>query len=101
MTAPSTDTLRPTGVGRRVEVGRYTIPGAERILYGQRINGVVRVSDVPARGRGRAYLVDRGLELDGYESLKALVADYLEQADRLAEIPMAESALERYLATLP
>jgi hypothetical protein len=37
----------------------------------------VRVTDVPAHGRGRAYLVERGLEHDGHAALKALVADYL------------------------
>jgi hypothetical protein len=36
-----------------------------------------RVTDVPAHGRGRAYLVERELELDGYSALKALVSDYL------------------------
>jgi hypothetical protein len=65
--------------GHRVELARYTLAGGdERILYGQRVDGVVRVSDVAARGHGRAYLVERGLEEDGYEALKALVADYLE-----------------------
>lgn len=65
-------------VGQRRELERYTIPDAgQRILYGQRIDGHVRVTDVPARGHGRAYLVERELEQDGYQALKALVADYL------------------------
>jgi hypothetical protein len=38
----------------------------------------VRVTDVAAHGHGRAYLVERGLEQDGYSALKSLVADYLE-----------------------
>lgn len=29
-------------VGERVELGRYRTTASERILYGQRINGVVR-----------------------------------------------------------
>jgi hypothetical protein len=49
----------------------------------------VRVTDVAAHGPGRAYLVERGLEQDGYEALKALVADYLEQAGLLSDVPMA------------
>ncbi len=62
-------------VGQRRELERYTIPDAgQRILYGQRIDGHVRVTDVPARGHGRAYLVERELEQDGYQALKALVA---------------------------
>ena len=95
MTTPTvTETVRNGNhVGQRVELGRYTIPGQERVLYGQRINGVVRVTDVPACGRGRAYIVERELEHDGYDALKALVADYLEQAELLADVPMAVSPL--------
>ncbi len=49
--------------GHRVELARYTAAGGEeRILFGQRVDGVVRVTDVPAQGRGRAYLVERGLD---------------------------------------
>src|SRR5450755_4047915 len=54
----------------------------------------VRVTDVPARGRGRAYLVERGLEHDGYDALNALVADYVEQGELLAAVPMTVSPLE-------
>jgi hypothetical protein len=86
--------------GHRTELGRYTVPTGERILYGQRVDGVVRITDNPARGRGRAYLVERGLEQDGNSALKALVADYLREADRLQEIPMASSPIERYLEHL-
>ncbi|MHB8659785.1 MAG: hypothetical protein ACYC91_17920 [Solirubrobacteraceae bacterium] len=68
---------QPGPIGHRVELARYTIPIGERILYGQRVNGVVRVSDSPARGQGRAYLVERGLEQDGNAALQALLADYL------------------------
>ena len=95
MTTPTvTETVRNGNhVGQRVELGRYTIPGQQRVLYGQRINGVVRVTDVPAGGRGRAYLVERELEHDGYDALKALVADYLQQAELLADVPMAVSPL--------
>jgi hypothetical protein len=76
--------------GRRVELARYTVAsGDERILYGQRVDGVVRVTDVAAHGHGRAYLVERGLEQDGYAALRSLVADYLEQAELLAAVPMA------------
>jgi hypothetical protein len=84
-------------VGKRVELGRYSVPGGERILYGQRVDGVVRVTDVPASGHGRAYLIERELEQDGYAALRALVADYLQQARRLGAPPMALSPLQRYL----
>jgi hypothetical protein len=95
MTTPTVTEIRRNGnlVGERVELGRYTVPAGERVLYGQRVNGVVRVTDVPAHGAGRAYLVERELEHDGYDALTALVADYLEQAERLGEVPMAVSPL--------
>jgi hypothetical protein len=84
-------------VGQRVELARYTIPAGERVLYGQRINGVVRLTDVPLTAGGRAYLVERELEQDGNAALQALVADYVEQAQRHGEIPM-HVPLGRYLA---
>ena len=95
MTIPTvTETIHNGNhVGQRVELGSYTIPGQQRVLYGQRINGVVRVTDVPASGRGRAYLVERELEHDGHNALKALVTDYLQQAELLADVPMAVSPL--------
>ncbi|MGI8414134.1 MAG: hypothetical protein ACR2LV_10475 [Solirubrobacteraceae bacterium] len=99
----STTTITPTAhtkatVGERVELARYTAAaGGERILYGQRVEGVVRLTDNPACGRGRAHLIERGLEHDGHDALIALVADYLDQAERLKETPMGASLLDRYL----
>lgn len=84
-------------VGERVELARYTIPAGERVLYGQRINGVVRLTDVPLAPGGRAYLVERELEQDGNAALKALVADYVDQGQRHGEVPM-HIPLGRYLA---
>ena len=95
MTAQATTEIQRAAspVGERVELARYTVPVGERILYGQRVDGVVRVTDVPAQGRGRAYLVERELERDGYDAVKALVADYLQQAGLLEDVPMAVSPL--------
>jgi hypothetical protein len=44
MTTPTVTEIRRNGnpVGERVELGRYTVPAGERILYGQRVDGVVR-----------------------------------------------------------
>ena len=53
----------------------------------------MRVTDVPAGGRGRAYLVERELEQDGYGALTALVSDYLDQVELLEDVPMAVSPL--------
>ena len=81
--------------GARVELARYWVASGERVLYGQRVDGVVRVTDVPLVPGGRAYLVERGLEEEGANAnaaLRALIADYLQQADALGEVPMAAVA---------
>jgi hypothetical protein len=95
MIAPTVTEIRRNGtpVGERIELARYTVPAGERVLYGQRVNGVVRVTDVPASGCGRAYLVERGLEHDGYDALRALVADYVHQAGEHDLIPMLHALL--------
>jgi len=88
--------------GDRVELTHYTVAhGGERLLYGQRVNGSVRVTDVPRTPGGRAYLVERDLQLDGNTALRALVSDYLAQSKRLNAIPMACSPLEQYLQHMP
>ena len=71
--------------GAPVELARYRISSGERIIRGQRILGVVRVSDIPADGRGRRYLIER--ELASMDELQALVDDYLEQAEIWDAIP--------------
>ena len=80
-------------VGERVELARYTVRSGERIVFGQRVEGAVRITDRPVANGGRAYLVERGLEQDGYAALKALVADYRRVALRLDQVPMATSAV--------
>ena len=71
----------------RVELGRYTISAGERIVYGQRVLGVVRLVDIPVDGRGRRYVIERGLT--SMAELEAIVADYLQQAARW-DAPPAE-----------
>jgi hypothetical protein len=91
---------RKSAVGERTELARYRVSSGERVLHGQRIAGCVRITDRPAAGGGRAYLVERELERDGYGALKALVTDYLEQARELDTIPMASSSLGSQLQGL-
>jgi hypothetical protein len=79
-------------VGQRTELARYTVTEGKRILYGQRIDGIVRVTDRPAHQGGRAYLVERGLETRS--ELDALIADYLRQAAKLDSPPLAICPLE-------
>jgi hypothetical protein len=83
---------RQRRTGARVELARYSVTLGDRVLYGQRVDGVVRVTDVPLAPGGRAYLVERGLEEEGANAnaaLQALIADYLRQASALDDVPMA------------
>lgn len=94
--ATSSSDAPSVAVGERVELGRYqTAVGELRVLYGQRVASVVRVTDVSGHGgTGRAYLVERGLERDGYAGLLALVEDYLRQAEEFGVPPMATTCLQ-------
>ena len=69
----------------RIELARYTIAAGERIIYGQRVLGVVRLVDLPSAGHGRRYLIER--ELTVMAELEAIVEDYLDQAARWQAIP--------------
>jgi hypothetical protein len=75
-----------------VELARYRISAGERVLKGQRVMGVVRVTDVPADGHGRRYLVER--ELISKAELDAIVADYLRQAARWDAVPAKPCCIE-------
>ena len=87
MTTPVSERTAPEQTNKRVELARYTITAGERVIYGQRIRGVVRLVDVPAQGRGRRYLIER--ELTSMAELEAIVADYLQQAAHWDAIPAA------------
>ena len=78
---PAVTTKPPTG--ERVELGRYEITAGPRILFGQRVDGVVRVTDKPATSRGRSFLVERGLTSN--TELEAIVADYISESERRDE----------------
>ena len=73
--------------GERVELGRYRISAGERVIYGQRVLGVVRLVDVPAAGAGRRYVIER--ELTAMAELEAIVVDYLQEASIWNTIPAA------------
>ena len=75
-----------------VELARYLVAAGERVLRGQRVDGVVRVTDIPAAGRGRRYLVER--ELTTNAELQALIADYLDEAARWDAIPVLPAWLD-------
>jgi hypothetical protein len=88
---------RTRRVGQRTELARYVVSSGERVLYGQQIDGGVRVTDRPGSGCGRSYLVERQLEHDGYPALMALLADYIERAREFDEVPMASIVIRQLL----
>ena len=91
-TAPTRPSdARPTNPPR--ELARYRISAGERIVVGQRVLGVVRLTDVPADGHGRRYLIERGLT--AMAELEAVVADYLAQAEDWDAVPVEPCWLER------
>lgn len=67
--------------GRRVPLARYATSLEQRVLVGQRVDGDVRVTDEPAAGQGRSYLV--GSELESKSALDALVSDYIAKSQKL------------------
>ena len=80
-----TATAKPA-TGEPTLLATYQCDEGTRQLVGQRIDGRVALSDVPAGRRGKVYLIERHLpslaELDG------LVADYLTVAARLDRPPL-------------
>jgi hypothetical protein len=97
---PPAASVWPSGVGERTELARYRVSAGERVIYGQRINGCVRITDCPKSGGGRSFLIERELERDGLSALRALVVDYAEQARRLDDVPMASSVVRHQLVQL-
>ncbi len=87
ITSTVTETRRAGQTNERVEVARYTISAGERVIYAQRVLGVIRLVDNPASGSGRHYVIER--ELSSMAELEAIVADYLQQAATWDVIPAA------------
>ena len=87
MNTPVSERTAPAQTNERVELAHYTITAGERVIYGQRVLGVVRLVDEPAEGNGRRYIIER--ELTVMAELEAIVADYLEQAAAWDVIPAA------------
>ena len=82
-----------TGVTNEpVELARYAISAGERVIRGQRVMGVVRLTDVPANGHGRHYVIER--ELTSMAELRAIVDDYLFQAARWDAVPAEPCGLD-------
>ena len=83
-----TTTSEPTSTGRPKRLGHYSVEAGERQLVAQRVDGVVQLRDQAATDDGRSYVVEP--ELHSLSELEAIVADYLQIAKRLGEVPMRE-----------
>src|SRR5206468_837342 len=70
----ATDSL----AGPRVELARYLTSDGERVIYAVRVGGMVVVSDWPAGGPGRAFVIERGVSCE--RELYALLTDYVDQS---------------------
>lgn len=82
----------------RVLLGRYKVSSGERVLYGTRSEGRLRILDTPSgTTEGRSYPVEELSTQEPEDALDALIADYLARARELDAIPMAEPALEQML----
>ena len=97
-TIASNETRRAGPTNDRVELARYSVSAGERIVYGQRVFGIVRITDVPASGHGRHYLIERGLTR--IAELDAVVADYLSQAELWDAVPVEACWLAQKLEDL-
>ncbi len=86
----TTTTAQQQKTGEPKVLARYECDEGTRQLVGQRIKGVVALSDVPAGDSGRVHLVERRLE--SLAELDALVADYLEKAHELGRCPLGPRA---------
>ncbi len=80
-TAHTTTSSPETPTGARVPLARYATSLEQRVLVGQRVDGVVRVTDEPAAGTGRRYLVES--ELESNAALEALISDYIAKSEKL------------------
>jgi hypothetical protein len=72
--------------GRRTRLAHYHCDVGDRVLIGQRVDGIVRITDCPDGESGRSYLVEEGLET--HSELQALINDYLAKTRTLGYVPM-------------
>jgi hypothetical protein len=82
-----------------VRLRSYRVSAGKRIVIAQRTGDQVCVRDIPARGDGVSYPVEQLSASEGVQALRALLADYLDRASELDEIPMAPGALTQILGS--
>ena len=88
-----------TSTNDPVERGRYTVDGVERVVWLQRVEGRVCLTDGPPEGlRGPCYALEDNLT--AMAELDAIVVDYLAQARALGRIPAAPGSASWYAGRL-
>jgi hypothetical protein len=87
---PTTDTPRK---GKPHALAGYRVGRDRRLIVVQRINGVIRVGDLPANGKGRRYLVADNLST--YGELNDLLLDYTKQIAKLGAVAASPSLAQR------
>lgn len=92
----STPTQPRGATNDRVVLARYEISAGDRLICGQRVDGRVRLTDIPGHDGGRRYLIERGLT--SMRELEAIVADYLQQAAHWDAIPAETVCLDHLAA---
>ena len=72
--------------GDRCLLGSYQVGGAERVLFGEQINGRFCIYDQRGDQRGAKFLVEEGITEKS--ELAVFLADYKQTAARLGRCPM-------------
>lgn len=86
----TTTTAQPSTAGEQTVLASYESEEGTRQLVGQRVNGSVHLSDIPAGDEGRVYLVEP--RIGCMKELEALVEDYVAKASERGIPPMAPGA---------
>jgi hypothetical protein len=79
--------------GKPHALAGYRIGNERRLIVVQRINGVIRVGDLPANGNGRRYLVAD--DLSTYGELNDLLLDYTTQIAKLGAVAASPRLAQR------
>jgi hypothetical protein len=81
----SATAIKPAN-GQPQILATYQSNEGTRQVVGQRINGTVAVSDIPAGDQGKVYLIER--RVSSMDELDGIVSDYCELAAQLGRPPM-------------
>jgi hypothetical protein len=93
----ATAPVRARRAGARVELARHAVGTVTRALVGQRVSGVVRLTDIPSSEVVALISLSVALRRKApmrIAALWALIEDYLQRAREFDAIPMEVSILD-------